>query len=126
MNRTREAVKLKKYSQVREFVTSLNLIFDMLPNDAQTAKSLCKRGACPVMQKLFLIRDLEGKKTFEAPKLREAIEALKGVTEYRESANSVDPESILFECELQTDEKGVMPGSTHLIFACLTSEDDVS
>jgi hypothetical protein len=66
------------------------------------------------MQKLFLVPDSEGKKTFEAPKLREIIGTLKGVTGYREGKDSVDPESVLFECELETDEKGIMPIPIHV------------
>jgi hypothetical protein len=62
-----------------------------------------------MMQKLFLIADSEGSKAFDASKLRKAIEALTGATGFREGKESIDPENVLLEIELETGEDGVIP-----------------
>ncbi|HXL25991.1 MAG TPA: hypothetical protein VN952_04885 [Chthoniobacterales bacterium] len=62
-----------------------------------------------MMQRLFLIPDSEGKETFDASRLRTAIQDLHGVTHWREGSDSVDPEGTLFECELETGDKTTVP-----------------
>jgi hypothetical protein len=61
-----------------------------------------------MMQRLFLIPDPEGRETFDASRLRRAIQHLKGVTHWREGSDSVDPEGTLFECELESGDKTIV------------------
>lgn len=62
-----------------------------------------------MMQRLFLIPDSEGKEPFDVPRLRTAIQSLNGVSRWREGPDSVDPEDTLFECELETGDKNIVP-----------------
>jgi hypothetical protein len=61
------------------------------------------------MQRLFLIPDPDGKETFDASRLRSAIQHLNGVIHWQEGPDSIDPESTLFECELEAGDKTTVP-----------------
>ena len=67
-----------------------------------------RRRGCTMMQRLFLIPDSEGTKTFDGPRLRKAIQSLVGVTCWQES-DLVDPADTLFLCQLPTGDDKIWP-----------------
>jgi hypothetical protein len=61
-----------------------------------------------VIQRIHLIPDSEGKGTFDAEKLRQAIQGLGRTTNWRNEEDTLD-EGTLFECQLECSEKEVEP-----------------
>lgn len=53
-----------------------------------------------MMQYAFFLAHPEGQSSFVAEKLRHAIGSLKGIANWRERADTVFGESVLFRCEL--------------------------
>ena len=60
-----------------------------------------------MMQRIYLIPDSEGKGSFDEEKLREAIQSIARVRNWRDGESSLDPDGTLFECDLECSDKDI-------------------